>query len=253
MTTLAIVDLETTGTDPTRHHLWEIGLIVRTLGGDPATTADTWTDAEYCWQVRPDLTTADPMALKISRYYSRFREAVRAGSAHVAAHPDLPADSNPGEVRRYVSAAQVACEVAHLLDGAVLANANVGFDAAFLATFLRANGQAPAWDYHLLEVESYAAGAIGMPPPWKLDTLATVLGVKLPTGRHSALADARLARDVYDAARKQGARGWAGGVRWAADEADAQAAGREPVCMVDVTDHLRACADNPNRGTAVPR
>lgn len=41
MTALAIVDLETTGVSPDRHHLWEIGLIVRTDD----------TDREYCWQV----------------------------------------------------------------------------------------------------------------------------------------------------------------------------------------------------------
>jgi hypothetical protein len=46
---------------------------------------------------------------------------------------------------------------------------------------------------------------------------------------------------------------WSDGVRWAAAEADAQAAGREPVVMVDVTDHLRACADNPERHSVVPR
>lgn len=47
--------------------------------------------------------------------------------------------------------------------------------------------------------------------------------------------------------------GWVAGVRWAAAEADAQAAGREPVYILDITDHLRACADDPERGSVVPR
>ncbi len=183
MTRLVFADLETTGTDPTRHHLWEVALIVRQPDGD----------VEYCWQVRPDLTTADPMALKIGRYYERTDWGGVPTEAICTEHPARSKDDR--------SAAQVATELAQLLNGAVLAAANVAFDAAFLDRFLRANGQAPSWDYHLLEVESYTAGALGAAPPWKLNSLATDLRVVLPTDRHSALADARLVRDVYDAAR----------------------------------------------------
>jgi hypothetical protein len=60
----------------------------------------------------------------------------------------------------------------------------------------------------------------------------------------------QIVRHVVDGAAR---RAWIDGVRWAAAEADAQAAGREPVAMADVTDHLRACADNPERRSAVPR
>ncbi len=201
--TTVFADLETTGVDAFRHHLWEIGLIVRD---------DTGADREYCWQVRPDLTSADPMALKIGGYYKRAKvKDDQVGCARTLVDPDYAFD--PSTTVRSVRT--IAAELAAILDGVVLAAANVAFDAGFLAAFLRANGQAPAWDYHLLEVESYAAGAIGMVPPWKLDRLAAELGVKLPDGRHSALADARLARDVYDAARHH--------------------------------------ADHPNRATAVPR
>ena len=54
---------------------------------------------------------------------------------------------------------------------------------------------------------------------------------------------------------EEGARrgGWLAGVRWAAAEADAQSAWRDPVYILDVTDHLRACADNPNRKTVIKR
>lgn len=48
-------------------------------------------------------------------------------------------------------------------------------------------------------------------------------------------------------------RAWTDGVRWAAAEADAQAAGREPVYILDITDHLRLCTTDPNRKTAVDR
>jgi hypothetical protein len=62
---LIFADVETVGTDPTRHGLWELALVVREIKADPATTADTCTDTEYWWQTRPDLNAAEPMALKI--------------------------------------------------------------------------------------------------------------------------------------------------------------------------------------------
>lgn len=188
MTKIVFGDVETTGTSPDRHHIWELALIVRD-DGHP--------DAEYCWQVRPDLSTADPMALKIGGYYQRADvfELIGVGEVARVAHPtDLEADGQP--------LADLSREVAVLLDGAILAAANVAFDAAFLDAFLRRNGQAPTWDYHLLEVESYAAGAFGLEPKWKLDQLLELAGVTVPPeGRHSALGDARAIRDLYDAVR----------------------------------------------------
>lgn len=53
--------------------------------------------------------------------------------------------------------------------------------------------------------------------------------------------------------------GWAAGVRWAAAEADAQVASHGPAWagtapyVGDITDHLRLCASNPDRATAVAR
>jgi hypothetical protein len=49
--------------------------------------------------------------------------------------------------------------------------------------------------------------------------------------------------------------GWAAGVRWAAAEADAQASGHYNLSgdMIDITDHLRLCADDLRRDTLVPR
>lgn len=57
---------------------------------------------------------------------------------------------------------------------------------------------------------------------------------------------------LLDAARRDG---WADGVRWAAAEVDAQAAARDDLAdwVSDYTGHLRLCADDPERGTAVDR
>ncbi len=200
MTKIVFADVETTGTDPARHHLWELALIVREVKIDPATTADTWTDTEYLWQIRPDLTTADPMALKIGGFYRRCEIYDRpVGSALYLVDADTKLDDA-------MAATYVARQAAELLDGATLAAANVAFDRDFIAAFLRASGQALACDYHLLEMESYAAGALGWAPPWKLDRLLAHAGVEVKAeDRHSALGDARAIRDLYDAVRKLGA------------------------------------------------
>jgi hypothetical protein len=93
--------------------------------------------------------------------------------------------------------------VAELTAGRTLAGNNVAFDARILAGWLRRHGQCPSWDYRLLEVVDYAAGALGLVPPWGSRTVAEALGVPLPGGdeAHTALADARWARRVFEAAR----------------------------------------------------
>ncbi|MFD0478080.1 hypothetical protein ACFQ0B_65335 [Nonomuraea thailandensis] len=67
MKKLAFLDLETTSLDERHGDLWEIGLIMRDL------RQPIRTDIEHWWQVRPDLTLADPNALKVGRYYERCR------------------------------------------------------------------------------------------------------------------------------------------------------------------------------------
>jgi hypothetical protein len=59
-----------------------------------------------------------------------------------------------------------------------------------------------------------------------------------------------IGRQVIDEALAQA---WLAGVRWAAAEADAQVEGREPACILDITDHLRACANGPGRSSVVAR
>lgn len=195
MTRLCFADVETTGTDPDRHHLWEIGIVVRDIARD----GDI--DREYCWQITPDLSTADPGALRISRYYDRNQHSDEpVGTSYSPVHP-------APEFRGFrETTVETAHSVANILSDAVLVAANVGFDAAFLDRFLRHNHQAPSWNYHLLEIESYAAGALGIEPPWRLDGLLDAFGIKVPedqrlTARHTALGDALAVRDLYDACR----------------------------------------------------
>lgn len=185
---IAFVDVETTGTDPRHHEVWEIGIILRETETDTARR-----DTEYLWHLRPHLTLADPAALRIGRYYERSEVVTCEPETAVTLHGPM---ASPGTV---IPSRQVARDLALMLDGAIIAAANVAFDAGFLTTLLRRYQQLPTWDYHLLEMESYAAGALGIPLPWKLPALLDAARITIPErNRHTALGDARAIRDLYD-------------------------------------------------------
>lgn len=168
---LAFVDTETTGLDPDRHEIWEVGLVLREyVGGE-------FTEEERHWFLKVDLGKADAVALKIGKFHQRYE---------------------PGLT---VSHALFAEEFAALTRGAHLVGAVISFDEERLRKLLRANGACPEWHYHLVDVEALAAGAISEAPPWDSDELSAALGIKVPEEeRHTALGDARWARDLYDAA-----------------------------------------------------
>lgn len=175
MTRLAFVDTETTGLDPDRHEIWEVGLIVR---------EDDGAEHEHSWQLPVDLGRADPMALNIGRFHDR-----RARGDDV----DL---------------ANFAAEFVRWTHGAHLVGAVVSFDADRLWRLLRRLGQCPMWHYHLIDVEAFAAGwimgsgpaiEVGR-PPWSSADLSKTVGVDPDLfDRHTALGDARWAKAIYDA------------------------------------------------------
>ncbi len=83
------------------------------------------------------------------------------------------------------------------------------FDTERLETMLREYGQCPAWHYHVIDVEALAIGwvagrgrrwdKITTESGWDSRVLANVVGAPRYTDAHTALADARWARDMYDA------------------------------------------------------
>ena len=102
-------------------------------------------------------------------------------------------------------------EVAPLLEGALVAGHNVGFDWAFLEAGSRRAGLAlPNVDYHRLDTASLAWPLVvtGELPSMSLDPLARLLGLERPHP-HRALADARCSLEV---ARRLVERMRAGGV-----------------------------------------
>jgi DNA polymerase III alpha subunit (gram-positive type) len=174
MTKLAFIDIETTGLDPTRHEIWSIGLVVDHEG----------VTEEYQWYLPVTLATAEPMALKVGKFYDR--------------HPSFNKD-----LKEKVSLPRpTARQLAVLTDGAHLVGNVVSFDAGFLNLWMRSHGAAPTWHYHLVDCEALAAGKLGHEPPWKSQELSERLGVEVPgeEDRHSALADAHWARRIYYAA-----------------------------------------------------
>lgn len=190
---VCFLDVETTGLDPDRHEIWEVGLILPVGGGS------------YLWQLPVDLGRADPKSLAMNGFHDR-----RADGAVETRHQN-------GDVTWYMDTAKFTRQFARLTRGLHLVGANVGFDADRLWRLLRANGECPMWHYHIIDVEALAAGylATGVAPkawpgvdyaeslhrpPWRSVDLSLAVGVDPERfDRHSALGDARWAKAVYDA------------------------------------------------------
>lgn len=219
MTKLAFVDCETTGLEPDRHEIYEVGLILRDHD-----QADR--DQEYRWWLEVDLAKADPNALKVGRYFDR------QPMLHLTCAWEPDRDTGLiGLKKRAVGHLEVADSVMRYTAGAHLVGAVPSFDAAFLSRLLRANGCCPAWHYHLVDVEALAAGHLAgqrwlaekmgvsaedrsdgavwartatkaaeiAPPPWDSTDLSRAVGVEPQDfERHTALGDARWARAIYD-------------------------------------------------------
>jgi hypothetical protein len=177
---LVFLDTETTGLDPDRHQIWDLAFIRD--------------DVEHEYRFEPDLTKADPMALKIGRYYERTLELDWKWNGRAERVPDT------------------AAEIARLLYGRHIVGAVPSFDDGFLKRFMLANGQAVStWHYHLIDVEALAVGFLAnreshdegapMPSPsWKSDELSNALGVDPDEfDRHTALGDARWVKSQYEA------------------------------------------------------
>ncbi|SCL43191.1 hypothetical protein GA0074692_6756 [Micromonospora pallida] len=227
--TLVFLDLETTGTDPDAHHVWEVAAIVRGH-------RDRRYDGLWHVMMRPRLAAADPAALRVGRYYERATAYL--SDPDVQAHVvDRPLEMHPFvPIGRAVTRLDVARWLAVILDGATLIGATPSFDANFMARFLRSHWQAPTWHHRLVDVTTLAAGylaghrdgyntsarwlvdahhgasgggcALADPeldtsavpgPPWRSTDLAARLGVVgEPEARHTAVGDARWAMAVYD-------------------------------------------------------
>ncbi len=164
---IAFVDLETTGLDPSRHEILEIGVVLV-----EARSLEVISERELL--VAPArIEDADPVALEIAGYSeARWADAMPLAEALLA--------------------------IAPLLEGSLLAGHNVGFDWGFLEAGYRQAGLAlPRVDYHRVDTASLAwpLVASGELASLSLDAVAAYFGLARPTP-HRALADARCSLEV---------------------------------------------------------
>lgn len=214
MTMLAFVDTETTGLDPDRHEVWEVGLVL-------ADSAELGSFSEHEWLLPASAAKGDPIALEVSGFHERHPH----GWERVGDEPD-----------HYVNTLTFALEFGRLTHRAHLVGAVPSFDEQRLRKIVLGRGFQPGWHYHLIDVEAMAVGylagkhhgyhdscdwlrsvhaSIGcdMPLPdherdtyvpwlpWKSDELSEACGVEPPSDaeRHTALGDARWVYRLYKA------------------------------------------------------
>lgn len=184
-TPICFVDTETTGLIPDRHPIWEVGCIMRWGTDDP--------DEERRWLLpvtEEQLNQADPVAMGISGFPSR--------------HPQGQAYTGKEKV---TSLSDFAIAFRNLTSNAHLVGAIPSFDEERLRRDIFGSvGQMHGWHYHIIDVESMAVGYLvgqgyvdARRLPWDSKKLSEALGLRTEDYEvHTALGDARWARDMYD-------------------------------------------------------
>lgn len=177
--TVAFVDTETLGLDADHQPIWEVGLIL------PSGQEHSW----VIERTQRELALAHPIALEMMG--DRYTEAVAADTT--------------------VTEVEFLHDFCAFTDRLHLAGAIVSFDEERLRRMAWRSGVEIGWHYHLVDVEALAIGflarkemeayAYDLTPPWKSEDLSRWVGVDPDdfAPKHSALADARWAKAVYEA------------------------------------------------------
>ncbi len=161
MKPLAFIDVETTGLDPERDEIIEIGVI----RVDPKTLAEI---GHTNLKVKPRrINFADPEALRINGY-------------------------SPEKWKDAVSLEQALFEIEPLLEGATLAGHNVSFDKSFIAASWRClDIKAPKMDYHIVDtaVLAWPLYRAGLIASVSLNPVCSYFGIER-NNPHRAIDDA---------------------------------------------------------------
>lgn len=173
---LAFVDLETTGLDPFRHEIIEIGIVLAEQREDIFGKKSLEFLSEHEIQLKPaHIETADLKALEVSKYDKRSWE-------------------------KAVPQKEGLTQAATLLEGVVFIAQNVAFDWAFLQKAGNEYGVdfEKQVHYHKLDLASMVFGKLYHDPKlsrFSLRELTEYFGVKNENA-HTALADARATFEV---------------------------------------------------------
>lgn len=141
------------------------------------------------------------MALKINGYY---------GKRDIFHNTALKAEAYENTTGEWINEHHnLAIVIARLTERHVLAGNTVHFDQRFLEAWLRKNGACPVWDYHVLDVPTYAAaylkakfGDVDLEPPFKSHNVSAALGVDKPENQHTAIDDARWSKAMWEACQE---------------------------------------------------
>lgn len=204
MNPLAFVDCETTHLSAEVGEVWEVAIIRRDPEGD----------AEYLWQFAP--RTLDPdvhgEALRIGRFHERSVVPPGHDAAYISRAGNTPLPMGRDAAVEMVTDA---------LRGTVLIGSNPAFDDRHLRKLLGVTSEQP-WHYRTIDVATLAAGYLygqaeqatkrtadpsrygkvreRLGWPWRSYQASEAAGVARPTSdvAHTALGDARWARDLWD-------------------------------------------------------
>jgi hypothetical protein len=194
---IAFVDTETIRIEPGPNTMWALATILRDTEGP---------DREMLWHIRPDTGDADPMALRLNRYYERCRARSLPVSWGYLVEDSERAESDDWSTADALRGTEVAAHVADVLHCAVLIGANVGaFDVPHIDQYLRGNDECLVVDYHYLDIGSLVLGwALGGGTwsggdPLKLRHCIEMAGLDQELyPAHEAMSDARAVRDIWD-------------------------------------------------------
>lgn len=191
---IVFLDVETTGNNPEVHEVAEVSMIYWGKPSDSEGSGighlieERW--VEQTFFVPANLGKAQPDALRVNRLIQR------GYLDYLASVKQLPGDW-PRAIR------EAAAQVVTITAGKFLASDGVSFDVSFLKKLIRGAGLCHAWDRHQIDINSYAAGALGLQPPWKGKDLGKLLNVPEPgeADRHTALGDARWHKVKFETAQ----------------------------------------------------
>lgn len=173
-TKLAFVDLETTGLDPSKHEIIELGcLVVRPIDDSPRPKWEVVDELEL--KVKPTrLDQAEPEALRVNGY-------------------------NDGDWLFAVSLEQAMKTLSEKIQDTTVVAQNVTFDWSFLEHAFTETKIMPKVFYHKMDLPSMVYGKLHARPELQklsLWALSEYFGVKNASA-HTALADARTTFEIF--------------------------------------------------------